>query len=58
MLVFMLDSAALMTTKFMTPAACAMPERWNTVTNGLCATTVTPVAVHGTVVTMMVTAST
>ena len=49
MLVFMLDRAALMTTKFMIPAACAMPECWNTLTNGLCATTVTPVAVHGTV---------
>ena len=54
MLVFMLDRAALITTKFMMPAACAMPECWNTLTKGLCATTVTPVAVHGMVVTMMV----
>ena len=58
MLVFMLESAALITTKFMTPAACAIPECWNTLTNGLCATTLTPVAVHGVVVTMIVTAST
>src|SRR3977135_3299879 len=56
-LVFMLDSAALMTTKFMMPAACATPECANTLTNGLWATTLTPVAVHGTVVTMMVRAS-
>src|SRR5579871_1585051 len=51
-LVFMLDSAALMTTKFMMPAACMMPECSKTVTNGLCATTFTPVAVHGTVETI------
>ena len=56
-LVFMLDSAALMTTKFMMPAACRMPECSNTVTNGLRATTATPVSVHGTVVTIMVRAS-
>src|SRR3982074_2349144 len=55
-LVFMLESAALMTTKFMIPAACATPECANTLTNGLCATTLTPVAVHGIVVTMMVNA--
>src|ERR1700722_402089 len=56
-LVFMLDRAALMTTKFMMPAACATPECANTLTNGLWATTLTPVAVHGTVVTMIVRAS-
>ena len=57
-LVFMLERAALITTKFMMPAAFRMPECAKTVTNGLCATTWTPVAVHGTVVTMMVRAST
>src|SRR5712664_1858537 len=56
-LVFMLDSAALMTTKFMIPAACRTPECAKTVTKGLCATTSTPVAVQGIVVTMMVSAS-
>src|ERR1700753_3034773 len=57
-LVFMLESAAVITTKFMMPAACRMPECANTLTNGLCATTLTPVAVQGTVVTMISKAST
>src|SRR5882757_6600152 len=56
-LVFMLDNAALITTKFMIPAACRTPECANTLTKGLCATTLTPVAVHGTIVTMIVSAS-
>ena len=38
-LVFMLESAALSTTKFMMPAACRMPEWANTRTNGLWVTT-------------------
>src|SRR5579864_773892 len=56
-LVFMLESAALITTKFMMPAAWRMPECSNTVTKGLRATTATPVAVHGTVVTIMIRAN-
>ena len=55
--VFMLDSAALNTTKFMIPAAWRMPEWANTRTNGLCVTMVAPVSVHGTKVTTMVSAS-
>src|SRR5262245_58742056 len=57
-LMFMLERAAVMTTKFMIPAACRTPECANTVTNGLCATTSAPVAVQGIVVTMMVSANT
>ena len=46
--VFMLESAALMTTKFMMPAAYAMPDCANTLTKGLCSTTFAPVSVQGT----------
>src|ERR1700761_9631645 len=55
-LVFMLESAALKTTKFMIPAAWRMPECAKMRTNGLCVTTVAPVSVHGTKVTTMVSA--
>ena len=50
-LVFMLDSAAVRTTKFMIPAACRMPESANTRDEGLSVTTFAPVSVHGMMVT-------
>ena len=46
MLVFMLDSAAVITTKFMMPAACAMPACANNFTKGLCCTTFAPASVR------------
>src|SRR5258708_8977840 len=56
-LVFMLDSAALKTTKFMIPAAWRIPEGAKMRTKGLRVTTVAPVSVQGTKVPTMVRAS-
>ena len=47
MLAFMLESAALRTTKFITPAAAGMPEWAKTRTKGLSATTFAPDAIQG-----------
>src|SRR6516162_9088474 len=55
-LVFMLESAALKTTKFMMPAAWRIPECANIRTNGLWVTTVAPVSVQGTKLTTMASA--